>query len=54
MSFSHKASLKKVSVSTNIAKTLTGGRSVFLFSVFFFPDISFVNNDGGKNILVVV
>ena len=45
--------MKKVSVSTNIAKNLTGGWSIFYFSIFF-PDISFVKIDGGKHIHVLV
>ena len=43
---------EKVSVLTNIAKIQRAAIG-FLFSVFF-PDISCVKNDGGKDILVVV
>ena len=39
---------EKVSVSTNIAKNLTGGRLFFYFP-FFFPDMSFVKNGRGKH-----
>ena len=44
---------EKVPVSTNIGKNLTGGQLVFYVLVLF-SDISFVKNDGGKHMLVVV
>ena len=44
-----RASLKKLSVSTNIAKNLTGGRSVFIFRSFF-SDSNFICKEGRRQI----